>query len=108
MALGISVPQVEFDLYWYSHVESVLWSWESAVCRVEVVLRNAAESLRVSAWEVRQFQMPSFSGELYLPELEVVDLHSSGLEGIRYELVSQFDRSFRLFCGDLLVSYGNG
>ena len=52
---------------------------------------------------VRELVVPHIHGPLFLPELEVEDVRARMLQGISYELVSHFDRSFRCSCSDLVV-----
>jgi hypothetical protein len=52
---------------------------------------------------VRELRLPSMSPLLFLPELEVEDMRDRGLESIRFEAVSCFDRAFLCSCYELSI-----
>jgi hypothetical protein len=52
---------------------------------------------------VRQLQLPEMTPSLALPELEIEDIAERGMEGIRLEAVSHFDRGFRCIFGTIAI-----
>jgi hypothetical protein len=52
---------------------------------------------------IRELSLPEMSPFMSLSELEIVDIHDRQLEGVRYEVVSQFDRSFRCLCQNVII-----
>lgn len=47
---------------------------------------------------IRRLSLPEFAPWFVLSELEIEDVSAAGLEGIGFEAVSQFDRSFQCAC----------
>jgi len=62
-----------------------------------------AYNLRLVFEGVRELVLPTIRPLLSLPELEIEDVRNSLLEGIRYQVVSQFDRGFRCACHDVTI-----
>lgn len=105
--LGIaSSDRIEsgFDLYRYSTVESLHIRWgDDDLGALELVLEGEGGRIVVRATGVRSIYISELAGRLFLPELEVEDWSSRGLEGIRYRLVSQTNRDFRVLCSALAI-----
>jgi len=55
---------------------------------------------------IRELALPEMRPYLYLDELEIEDVRDRMLEGVRFEVVSCFDYSFRCVCqGIVIVSF---
>lgn len=52
---------------------------------------------------VRELLLPEMNPLLFLPELEIEDLEDRMMEGIRFEVISQFERSFRCTCRNITI-----
>ena len=52
---------------------------------------------------VRELILPEMRPNLHFAELEIEDIQFRRLEGVRFEVVSHYDRSFRCLCGSIAV-----
>lgn len=52
---------------------------------------------------VRELVFPEMQPFLQFAELEIEDVRDRMLEGVRFEVVSHYDRSFRCLCGGIAI-----
>lgn len=76
-----------------------------ASLRIDLAYHAVARPYRLSLLldDVRELVIPSMTPCLFLPELEIEDLQERMMEGIRFEIISQFERDFRCACRDITI-----
>lgn len=52
---------------------------------------------------IRELVLPEMKPLLFLPELEFEDVSDRMLEGIRYEVISHYERAFRCTCQTIVI-----
>ncbi|MBL8918052.1 MAG: hypothetical protein JNJ54_04255 [Myxococcaceae bacterium] len=93
------------DLYGFPMVMSLAIHWgDDGLAHLELVLQGEKGRRTIRAAGVRNVRLPEVVGRLWLPELEIEDWSSRGLEGIRYHLVSRTTGAFQVLCRDLIVA----
>lgn len=84
---------------------SIAWSEDCAIAlSVKYIANDSCSHEIVLALEgVRSIKIPEISGDMWLTEFNIVDVSDQQLEGIRYEVVDEFDRSFLCLCAKVAV-----
>lgn len=106
MALALE-PQ--FDFYRATKVTGVEVRFEldsgTSSLRLDLVYEASSRRYRLSLLfeQVSELSLPTMAPALYLPELEIEDVRARMMEGIRFEVISHFDRAFRCACGNLSI-----
>ncbi|AGC48269.1 hypothetical protein MYSTI_06997 [Myxococcus stipitatus DSM 14675] len=54
---------------------------------------------------VRELELPPIVQSLFLSELEIEDVHERMMEGVRFEVISHYERAFRCVCGDISILF---
>lgn len=97
-----------FDLYKASRVLRLAIELEGALPTVTLDLEykvgDATYAVRFVFDDVRRLVVPPAEPQMWVPELEIADVRRDQREGIRYEAISQFDRSFICECRDLALT----
>ena len=75
----------------------------SVLLRAEYHGKRGEYELTMVCDGVRELAIPPVHQQLSLPELEIEECSSRGLEGVHFEVVSQFDRSFRCLCAGVSI-----
>ena len=55
--------------------------------------------------DVRELTLPTMTPLLFLPELEIEDVRERMMEGVRFEVISHFERAFRCTCGNMSILF---
>jgi hypothetical protein len=53
--------------------------------------------------DVRDVVIPEIQQSLFLTELEFEDIRDRMLDGLKFEVVDQYDKSFRFYCGNIIL-----
>jgi len=98
----------EFDFYKAGEVSSLTIDFRtSEFPSISMTLDYTAEGRRFQLMMqldgVRELVLPKMTPFLFLPELEIEDVKGRMMEGIRFEVVSHFERSFICACEDIVV-----
>lgn len=100
-----------FDLYHLREVERFEWSSGTSSASVTLVIGydGGLDKLiiRLTCASVRMFRLPSVTGVFTINELEIEDMRSNQLEGIRYRLKDYGESDFEILCGDIAIQIAN-
>jgi hypothetical protein len=109
-ALG---PEPNFDLYRVRKIRALEITFESfdnlndepcLLATMEYEGEKHSYLLDMTCTGIRELLLPEMRPLLWVPELEIEDLRGTMVEGVRYELVSHGDRSFRCLCKDIIIT----
>lgn len=100
-----------FDFYRVKRVLNLSVDFDPATDDDLPSLRIVAEyvgdvrryALTVLLEGVRELLLPEMTPSLFLPELEIEDVSDRMMEGIRFEVISHFEHSFRCTCRNIAI-----
>jgi hypothetical protein len=100
-----------FDFYRAKRILSLSIDFDPTADDDLPLLRLVAEyvgdvkhyALTVLLEGVRELLLPEMTPSLFLPELEIEDVGDRMMEGIRFEVISYFERSFRCTCRNIII-----
>ena len=75
----------------------------SLVLTTDYQTESKAYRLTIRFDGVRELAFPEMQPFLQFAELEIEDVRDRMLEGVRFEVVSHYDRSFRCLCGGIVI-----
>jgi hypothetical protein len=96
-----------FDLYNAKRVLRLVVDLDHAstvTLDLEYIIGTSSYAVRVVFEGVRHLVVPPVGPGLFVNELEISDVRGSGIEGLRYEVASRFDDSFRCACRDISIT----
>lgn len=75
----------------------------SLVLTTDYQTDSQAYSLTIRFDGIRELVLPEMQPFLQFAELEIEDVRDRMLEGVRFEVVSHYDRSFRCLCRGIVI-----
>lgn len=102
----------DFDFYHLHEVKRLEWQaanesdFSKSTLILAVVYDNGEAKpsvVQLRCFGVRTLKLPTFASSFWLNELEIEDLRSSHLEGIRFKLKDHHESDLEILCEDFEV-----